>query len=87
MYSNEYMLALHGNIISGKLKAKDKTNPIFITSDKNDVDKLIKIFPVNACPQYAIYPNIPTKIYTPVHILTATLIRLFILSNVAPGNA
>lgn len=66
----------------------DKTNPIFIISVIIDGCKLNKILPVNdeLCDN-AMYPNMPTKIYTLVQIFTATLIKLFIFSNDAFGMA
>lgn len=51
LYSKEYMLALQGNITSGKLKAIDSTNPILIMSLPNEVDKFIKILPEKLCVQ------------------------------------
>lgn len=45
--SKECKLARHGNIISGKLTATDKTKPIFITSLVIDGEKLSITLPVS----------------------------------------
>lgn len=52
-YSNEYKLARHGNITSGKLNAIDITKPVTIISLVSDDEKFNKIFPENACSWYA----------------------------------
>lgn len=45
LYNNEYKLTLQGNIIRGKLKAKDITKPILMTSVIIVGLKFVSIFP------------------------------------------